>query len=92
MQKYIGYISVALTILGIVIGGFVRFSSVEAAVKVASEKVTKIEAKVETIEAKSSEEKVLAAEQKVDILYIKKNLDSVNENLKDLIVEMKKKK
>ena len=90
MTKYLGYISLAITLISIIIGGALSYGKLEAKAEKATEKVVVVEKKIEDLEKETDETEKSLLEFSVEQKYIKKSVDEVNLGLKELIRELKK--
>ena len=88
-MKYIGIISLIITLAGILIGGAASYAKLEARVDKSHEKVSGIELKVATLEKDNNDvEKNLVAIQ-IEQKYIKEGVEEANENIKALIKKIR---
>ena len=101
MTKYLGIISLIITLISMLIGGSLSYAKLLSKTERAEEKVLKIEDKVEELEKDSNQaEKSLLetngkldkniSEQNIKLEYIQKSVDVTNQGLKDLLLEIKK--
>ena len=99
MGKYLGYVSVIVTILTLIIGGVSKFNFIEAKVEKSSEKIVEVEKKIsdldkenDVLKDENSKMDKSLGEFSVEQKFISKQVDEVNEGLKELIKEIKRKK
>src|SRR3990167_856836 len=102
-KNYIAYIPIILAILGIIIGGAVRFNTVEGKAETTGKSVEKLENKVSEIEKEGAEEvesikkeinesQLVDKEQTIKLENINEKVSDIKSDLKLILEEIKKKK